>query len=131
MNSPSFSPYRCKTSAKAMHELSLIANLFEILEEKAAEQNARKIVHVKLQVGLLSGAVPELLKTAFDIYKKDTLASEAILEIEEVPLKYQCQDCKAEMITDDYIVACQKCGSPNLKTLAGTDMFLLKMDIEV
>jgi hydrogenase nickel incorporation protein HypA/HybF len=114
-----------------MHELSLIANLFELLEEKAAEQNAQKIVHVTLQVGLLSGAVPELLKTAFDIYKKDTIAAEAVLEIEEVPLKYACQDCGAEMIKDDYIIVCDKCGSTRLKTLAGTDMFLLKMDIEV
>jgi hydrogenase nickel incorporation protein HypA/HybF len=114
-----------------MHELSLIANLFEILEEKAAEQNAKKIVQVKLQVGLLSGAVPELLKTAFDIYKKDTMAAEAELEIEEVPLKYQCLACKTEMIEEDYIIACSKCGSRNLKTVAGTDMFLLKMDVEV
>jgi hydrogenase nickel incorporation protein HypA/HybF len=114
-----------------MHELSLIANLFDILEEKATEQKANKIVHVKLQVGLLSGAVPELLKTSFDIYKKDTMAAEAVLEIEEVPLKYQCQECQTEMIKDDYIIVCDKCGSTNLKVLAGMDMFLLKMDIEI
>lgn len=114
-----------------MHELSLIANLFELLEEKAGEQNAKKIVHVTLQVGLLSGAVPELLKTAFDIYKKDTIAAEAELAIQEVPLKYQCQDCGIEMIKEDFIIVCDKCGSTRLKTLAGTDMFLLKMDIEV
>ncbi len=114
-----------------MHELSIIANLFELLEEKAKEQKANKIVHVTLQVGLLSGAVPELLKTAFDIYKKDTMAAEAVLEIEEVQLKYQCQDCKAEMIEDDYIINCENCGSTNLKALAGMDMFLLKMDVEI
>jgi len=38
-----------------MHELSIVANLFEILEEKAKEQKAKKIVMVKLQVGALSG----------------------------------------------------------------------------
>ena len=114
-----------------MHELSIIANLFELLEEKANEQNANKIVQVKLQVGLLSGAVPDLLKTAFDIYKKDTMSAEAVLEIEEVPLKYQCQDCKTEMVKDDYIIVCEKCGSSNLLVLEGTDMFLLKMDIEI
>ena len=114
-----------------MHELSIIANLFELLEEKAKEQNANKIVQVTLQVGLLSGAVPDLLKTAFDIYKKDTMAAEAVLEIEEVPLKYLCQDCKTEMVKDDYIIVCEKCVSTNLKVLEGTDMFLLKMDVEI
>ena len=114
-----------------MHELSLIASLFEILEEQAKAKNAKKIVSVHLQVGLLSGAVPELLATSFDIYKKDTLAAEAVLEIEEVPLKVECLACGAHMVKEDYVVVCEACGSTNLKTLQGTDLFLLKMDVEV
>jgi hydrogenase nickel incorporation protein HypA/HybF len=113
-----------------MHELSLIASLFEIMEEKAKEQNAKKIVYVKLQVGKLSGAVPEFLKTAFDIYKKDTLADEAELEIEEVPLKIRCLKCELEMIKDDFALVCSRCQSPNLKILSGADLILQKIDIE-
>ena len=56
-----------------MHELSIIASLFEIMEEKAGEKRAKKIVFVKLRVGKLSGVVPEFLHTAFDMYKKDTV----------------------------------------------------------
>jgi len=114
-----------------MHELSLIANLFEILEEQAQVRQAKKIVLVHLQVGLLSGAVPELLKTSFDIYKKDTMAAEAELEIEEVPLKVKCRACGNEMIKEDYVVVCEQCGSSDLETLQGMDLYLLKMDIEV
>jgi len=114
-----------------MHELSMIANLFEILEEQAAEKNAVKITGVKLQVGLLSGVVPELLKTAFDMYKKDTIAATAELEISKVPLKILCQDCQTEMIKEDYVFICSKCGSTNLKTLTGTELFLEKMELEV
>lgn len=114
-----------------MHELSLIASLFEILEEQAKAKNAKTIVSVHLQVGLLSGAVPELLKTSFDIYKKDTLADDAELYIEEVPLKVECQACGALMVKEDYVVVCDECGSTNLKTLQGMDLFLLKMDVEV
>ena len=113
-----------------MHELSLIASLFEIMEEKARENKAKKIVKVKLQVGLLSGAVPGLLKTAFDIYKKDTIAGAAELEIEEVPLKITCLECKTEMIKDDFTLVCSRCQSSNLKTLEGTELILQKMDIE-
>jgi hydrogenase nickel incorporation protein HypA/HybF len=113
-----------------MHELSLIANLFEIMEEKAKEKDAKKIVLVKLQVGLLSGAVPELLETSFNLYKKDTIADQAELEIEEVPLKIRCLECEIEMIKDDFAFVCGRCQSSNLKTLAGTDLILQKMDIE-
>jgi len=114
-----------------MHELSLIANLFEIMEQKAKEKNAQKITCVKLKVGILSGAVPELLETAFDIYKKNTMAAEAKLEIEKVPLKLKCQECSAVTIKQDLVFNCEQCGSTNLETLEGTDLFLEKMDLEV
>ena len=114
-----------------MHELSIVANLFEILEEKAKENKAKKIHSVKLKIGALSGVVPEFLKTAFNAYKKDTIASDAVLFIEEVPLKVKCQKCKANIIKDDFVFICTKCGSHNLKTLSGTELFLEKLEMEV
>lgn len=114
-----------------MHELSIVANLFEILEEKAKEQKAKKIVMVKLRVGSLSGVVPEFLETAFDIYKKETIADEARLEMKKVPLKIQCQKCHTEMVKDDFVFICSECGSKELKILAGTELLLEKIEMEV
>lgn len=113
-----------------MHELSIVANLFDILNEKANEQKAKKILSVTLQVGRLSGVVPELLRSSFDIYKQDTLAHDAVLEIEEVSFKVRCLACGTEMIKDDFIVVCDRCRSTNLEALQGTELFLLKMDVE-
>lgn len=114
-----------------MHELSIVANLFEILEEKAKEKKAKKILSVTLKVGALSGAVPEFLKTAFDVYKKETFADKAILKIEKVPLKIQCLKCNAKIQKDDFIFICDKCGSQELKTLSGTELLLEKIEMEV
>ncbi len=114
-----------------MHELSLIAQLFEIMNKKAAEEKARKITFVKLKVGALSGAVPELLESAFHIYKKDSLASEAKLAIEKIPLRVQCQDCQAEFFKDDFILTCSACCSTRLKILSGTELLLEKMELEI
>jgi len=114
-----------------MHELSIVASLFEILEEKAKEQKAKKVTSVKVKVGALSGVVPEFLKTAFDVYKKDTIADEAELKIEEVPLKVKCQQCGTEIIKDDFVFLCEKCASRELKTLAGTELLLEKIEMEV
>lgn len=114
-----------------MHELSVVANLFEILEEKLKEQNGKRIILVQLRIGALSGIVPELLATAFDIYKKDTIASEAELAITKVPLKVRCKVCQKVMVKDDFIFICDHCGSTKIKTLDGTEMILEKMDIEV
>lgn len=114
-----------------MHEVSLVANLFEILEQKAKEKKAKKITMVKLQVGTLSGAVPEFLLSAFDIYKKETIASKACLKIEEVPFKIKCLSCQQEMIKDDFVLICENCGSRQLKVLAGTELILEKIEMEV
>ncbi len=114
-----------------MHELSVVASLFEILEEKVKEQKGKRVTSVKLQIGALSGIVPELLRTAFDIYKKDTIAAEAELEIDLVSLKIRCEDCQKVMVKDDFIFICDHCSSTNMKTLEGTEMILEKMDIEI
>ena len=114
-----------------MHELSIVASLFEILEEKAKEKKAKKILSVKLKVGALSGIVPEFLETAFNIYKEDTIAAESRFEIEEVPLKIRCQRCGTEIVKDDFVFICEKCDSRELKTLSGTELLLEKIEIEV
>jgi len=114
-----------------MHELSIVANLFEILEEKAKEKKAKKILTVKLKVGSLSGVVPEFLETAFDIYKKETIASKARLVVEKIPLKIQCQKCHTETVKDDFVFICNQCGSRELKTLSGTELLLEKIEMEV
>lgn len=114
-----------------MHELSIIASLFEILIEKAGEQKALKITGVKLRVGKLSGIIPEALETAFEAYKKGTIAEDARLEIEELPLKVQCQNCGLEVLKDSYIFICPACASTNLKILQGTELQLEKIDLEI
>jgi len=114
-----------------MHELSVVASLFEILEEKAREQGAKKIVLVKLRVGKLSGFVSEFLESTFDVYKKETIAEGALLQIEEIPLKVQCQTCKQETTREDYLFICPKCLSRQLKILEGTELVLEKIELEL
>jgi hydrogenase nickel incorporation protein HypA/HybF len=114
-----------------MHELSIVSSLFEILEDKAKEHKAKKILGVKLQVGKLSGVVPEFLETAFDLYKKDTLAREARLEIIEVPLQVRCRKCGTEQAKDDFIFICSACEGRELDLVAGTELTLEKIDLEI
>ena len=114
-----------------MHELSIVASLFEILEAKAKENQAIRIVRVKLKVGKMAGVVPEFLQTAFDSYKQGTIASEARLEIEEIPLKMRCRKCAAEIEKEDFVLVCPSCSSTDLEIREGMELFLDKIDLEV
>jgi hydrogenase nickel incorporation protein HypA/HybF len=98
-----------------MHELSLVASLFELLEEQAREHQAQRITLVKLRVGKLSGIVPELLQSAFDVYRKGTIAEEARLEIDV-------------FMDEDF--SCRGCGGRDIEILEGRELVVDKIELE-
>jgi len=114
-----------------MHELSIIAGLFETLLEQARAHNAREITSVRLKVGLLSGIVPELLESAFDMYKKGTIAEKAGLDLEVVPLSVHCRTCGAESRRENFVLACPSCASTDFEIVQGTEIFLERIEMEI
>lgn len=114
-----------------MHELSLVANLFEILEAQKAEKGFTKITAVKLRCGALSGVVPECLETAFEVYKKDTFASEAKLILEVVPVKFRCRRCHQIETAFDLPFSCPICQANDVEILEGTELTLVSLEAEI
>jgi hydrogenase nickel incorporation protein HypA/HybF len=113
-----------------MHELSIVASLFETLDEQAEEHGAKRIAGVTLKIGRLSGIVPELLASAFDMYKKGTIAEEATLTVEVVPLRVRCRACGTERHVESFVFLCAACTSPDLEILEGTEMILERIELE-
>jgi hydrogenase nickel incorporation protein HypA/HybF len=113
-----------------VHELSIVQNLFEVLEEKAREVEAVRITAVKLRVGRLSGVVPDLLVSAFDTFKKGTLAEGARLEIEIAPFSFKCRRCGGETFPEDPPYVCGACGSGEIELLGGMDILVEKIEAE-
>ena len=114
-----------------MHELSVVAGLFDILEEKAREAGAARVTAVTIRVGRLSGVVPDLLESAFDAFKKGTIASEAALVIEvaraprPVPLVRK-RDRRRRPDSSPVPPAARR----GCEILEGMDIFLQKLEIE-
>jgi hydrogenase nickel incorporation protein HypA/HybF len=113
-----------------VHELSLIASLFDVLEEKAREHGASRVTKVVLKVGVMSGAVPELLESAFDIYKKGTLAEGARLETVVVPVKVRCPDCGGANVREETDFSCAACGSRRVEIVEGREIVAEKIELE-
>ena len=113
-----------------MHELSLVASVFEVLEEKAREHGAKRVLSVVLRVGVMSGVVPDLLESAFDIYKKGTIAETARLEIVTVPLKLRCPDCGGEAVREDTDFSCAGCGSRRVEIVEGRELVVERIELE-
>lgn len=113
-----------------MHELSLISAVFDLLEEKAREHGATRVSRVVLKVGVLSGAVPDLLVSAFETFGKGTLAEGARLEIVQVPLKLRCPDCGSESVREEMDFSCAGCGSRRVEIVEGRELFVEQIELE-
>ena len=113
-----------------MHELSLVASVFEVLEEKAREHGAARVTKVVLDVGIMSGAVPDLIESAFEAYKRGTLAAGARLEIVVVPMKVRCPDCGGETVREDADFSCAGCGSRRVEIVEGRELVIEKIELE-
>jgi hydrogenase nickel incorporation protein HypA/HybF len=113
-----------------VHELSLVASVFDVLEEKAREHGAARVVRVVLKVGRMSGVVPDLLESAFDIYKEGTIAGSARLEIVIVPVKLRCPDCGGEAVREDTDFSCAACGSRRIEIVEGRELIVEQIELE-
>jgi hydrogenase nickel incorporation protein HypA/HybF len=113
-----------------VHELSLVASAFEILEDEARKHGARRVSRVVLRVGVMSGVVPDLLASAFEMYKKGTIAETARLEIVPVPVKVRCPDCGGETVREESDFSCAACGSRRVEIVEGRDLVVGTIDLE-
>lgn len=113
-----------------MHELSLVASVIEVLEEKAREHGAARVTRVVLKIGAMSGAVPDLLESAFETFKKATIAETARLEIVVVPVKLRCPECGGETVREDTDFSCAGCGSRRVEIVEGRDLVVETIELE-
>ncbi len=113
-----------------MHELSIAQSLIRIAEETAAEQPGR-IVRLRLQVGQLSGVVPEALRFSFDLAAEGTRCQGARLEIEEIPVTVDCPACGEERTLETlYRFRCPVCDTPTPEIRCGKELDLVTIEVD-
>ncbi len=105
-----------------MHEMSLLENVREILEEHSVSQNFNKVSKVTLEIGKLSCVEPEALRFGFDVVMKGSLAENAELIITELNGLGLCQQCGQQLVMETLYELCASCGSSDVKILQGREM---------
>jgi len=110
-----------------MHELSLIQGVVDICEQHA---DARRVLAVTLEIGALSGVVPEALEFCFDAAARDTLLEGARLIIESIPATGFCSSCGGVSTMETYFDPCPSCGAPVLDLRSGDEMRVKDLEVE-
>lgn len=112
-----------------MHELSLMQSALDIALEHAGRAGADRIVSLTLRIGAMSGVVSEALEFAFEVLKADTIARDAMLQIDTVPVVCRCAHCERDFEAGDMVYACPDCGRRSADVRSGREMELSSMEV--
>lgn len=112
-----------------MHEAGLARNALEAALEHAQNRGAGRIHRVTMKVGDLSGVVPESLRFAFQSLAEGTLASDAEVDVEVVPVECFCAACHRVFRPTDIIYVCPDCGRLSADVRQGDELVLESIEV--
>ncbi len=116
-------------SADEMHEYSIVTALLDRVEQEARAHGAVAVHVVTGRLGELAGVECDLLASAFDLVRTNTICSEAIFRVEPVPAEWVCRTCGAA-IARGAALRCALCGEP-ARLAAGGEIVLQRLEMEV
>ncbi len=95
------------------------------------ENQAEKIVSIHLKVSEFSDLQPEWMQRYFNHLSKGTMAEEAKLKIEKMPLVMQCNECGEEfrIFLSDKTPHCPDCLSKKYHYVSGKGYFLENLEV--
>jgi hydrogenase nickel incorporation protein HypA/HybF len=113
-----------------MHEISIISSLIQQIETLLENKPYTKVLTITLEIGTMSGVVPDALEFAYEVCSKGTRVDGAKLAIIPVPVTAKCQTCLAEFCLESYCFSCPHCNNQDLKIISGYELKVKEMEVE-
>ena len=113
-----------------MHELAVTQSILSLALERAAAVGAKHVVNIYLEVGQLSSYVDESVQFYWDFISRGTLAKDAILHFQRVPLEMLCTECGKRFSPGGETFDCPQCDSHDVLVAQGEVFRMLGLDVE-
>ena len=113
-----------------MHELSVCQALVRQLDDIVLREHATSITQVVVRIGPLSGVEAQLLRHAFPLASAGTVAANAELVLETLPIRVCCERCGAESEATVNRLICGVCGDYHTRLLSGDELLLAQVELE-
>lgn len=112
-----------------MHELGIMQNIVDTIEGYARQKSIRKIRKVILEVGAMSGVIPDALEFSFGFCTKQTVLEGAMLEIIKIKAVGRCKSCGGnfDLLTDCF--SCQNCGAADWEMISGRELMIKGLEV--
>ena len=112
-----------------MYETSLMKSALSLATKQVQTRGQHKIHRIVLQVGELSGVVPEALALAFETVSKGTAAEGAQLELATVPTRCYCINCRRDFDPMGWIYECPHCQRISSDVREGQALELVALEV--
>ena len=105
-----------------MHELGTIYYVIDAVEKLMVENDLKEVGSITLEVGEVSGIIPEYLQDFWEYARSKTAHFQKTeLKIEKLEAVTYCQDCGKTYSTMKYKKICPYCQSGNTFLVTGNE----------
>jgi hydrogenase nickel incorporation protein HypA/HybF len=113
-----------------MHEIQIAQDLSAIVLEVAGKEKLSVVTRVDIIFGRMIQVVPDIFEFAFTECVRESIARNAKLNIEILPVRIRCMKCNEEMDLSDFWFICSKCNNIYVKVIQGKEMFIKSIEGE-
>lgn len=104
--------------------------IMRIVQDEAAKHGAQRVTRVRLGMGLLACIEEQTLRGCFEIFAENTVAHEAELVVEKIPLSCTCDECHTAFELRKKHFICPQCGSCDITFDGGHGCTITAMEVE-
>lgn len=115
---------------RPMHELAICQALIDEVTAVANFNRAISVTDVYVSLGPLSGVEGELMQSAFPVAAAGTIANDAALHLQELPVRVACSECGAESEVSANRLVCTACGNWRTELLSGDELLLQRVAMQ-
>lgn len=114
-----------------MHELGIMSGVMDSVQQAANDAGADRILKISLSVGVMTEAIEDALRFAFEALAEGTMCEGAQLEITMIEPKSICLECGAEYTHDRFHMLCPECGSAFTELLQGKELRIDSIEVDI
>lgn len=114
-----------------MHELGIMTGVLQAVEESARQAGAEKVLKISLSVGVMTEAIEDAMRFAFEALSEGTMCEGAELEINMITPVSVCAECGAEYEHDRLHLLCPECGSSFTQLIRGKEMQIDSIEVDL
>lgn len=117
-----------------MHELGIMTGVLDTAKAAAEDAGALRVLRIDLKIGEMTECIRDALDFAFEALRdleEYALFRECDLAVTMVEPKSKCHECGREFAHDRFHMLCPYCGSFATELLAGRELEIDSIEVDV